>query len=73
MTKSQSARNLQELANRADGQGLVRTIGVPATELGIAFVWINRYNNASNPAVQPLAEYPDLTSLANAGYGVQLT
>ena len=40
--------------------------GSPAGALGIAFVWINRYNEANETLVRPLAEYPDLKSLADA-------
>ena len=40
--------------------------GGPASELGIAFVWINRYKQTNETAVRPVATYPDLESLANA-------
>ncbi len=40
--------------------------GVPAQELGIAYVWINRYIDSNSSAVVPLAEFPDLKSLADA-------
>ena len=40
--------------------------GVPAGDLGIAYVWINRYNDANDTDVRPLATYPDLVSLADA-------
>ncbi|MCH8147686.1 MAG: HAD-IA family hydrolase [Planctomycetes bacterium] len=40
--------------------------GVPAQELGIAFVWINRYNEVNKTSVKPLAEFANLASLADA-------
>ena len=39
--------------------------GVPAQALGLAFVWINRYKEMNRTAVQPLAEFDDLCSLAD--------
>ncbi len=38
--------------------------GVPAGELGIAYVWINRYKEVNETPVHPVAEYPDLISFA---------
>lgn len=43
--------------------------GVPAQELGIAYVWINRYRDSNSTAVAPVAEYTDLISLAEAAGG----
>ena len=43
--------------------------GVPAGERGIAFAWINRYNEVNETAVRPLAEFPDLTSFADVVCG----
>lgn len=40
--------------------------GIPAGELGIAYVWINRYNDSNELAVSPLATFPDLRSFADA-------
>jgi len=40
--------------------------GVPANELGLAFVWINRYKEPNRTGVRPLAEFPDLRSFADA-------
>ena len=40
--------------------------GVPTSELGIAYVWINRYNDANETIVRPCATYADLASLATA-------
>lgn len=40
--------------------------GQPAKELGLAFVWINRYKETNTTTVRPLAEFPDLHSLADA-------
>ncbi len=40
--------------------------GVPAQALGIAFVWINRYNEVNQSSVKPLAEFANLASLADA-------
>ena len=39
--------------------------GIPATELGIAYVWINRYSESNLTQVRPLATFPDLKSLAD--------
>lgn len=41
--------------------------GVPAQELGIAYVWINRYGDANVTNVKPLMTFPDLRSLADVG------
>ncbi|MFQ5495472.1 MAG: HAD family hydrolase [Phycisphaerae bacterium] len=38
--------------------------GTPAGALGIAFVWINRYNDVALKSAITLAELPDLRSLA---------
>ena len=43
--------------------------GVPSGQLGLAYAWINRYKEANEAAVQPLAEYPDLKSLADVACG----
>jgi len=40
--------------------------GVPANELGLAFVWINRYKERNHTSVRPLAEFPDLRSFTDA-------
>ena len=40
--------------------------GRPTSELNIPFVWINRYGEANQTPLHPLAEYPDLISLAEA-------
>ena len=40
--------------------------GRPANQLGIAFVWINRYNDPVDRSVRSNAVYPDLKSLADA-------
>ena len=39
--------------------------GVPARELGFAFVWINRYNDSNDGAAEPMAEFSDLKSFAD--------
>jgi len=39
--------------------------GIPAGELGLAFVWINRYKQTNETTVQPTAEFSDLKSLAD--------
>lgn len=39
--------------------------GIPAGELGLAFVWINRYKQSNETAVLPIAEFSDLKSLAD--------
>ncbi|MHC4696497.1 MAG: HAD-IA family hydrolase [Planctomycetota bacterium] len=39
--------------------------GVPTGQLGIAYVWINRYNDVNELSVKPLAAYTDLKSLAD--------
>lgn len=38
--------------------------GVPARELGLPFVWINRRGEKNRTQVEPIAEFPDLISLA---------
>ncbi|MBI4717474.1 MAG: HAD-IA family hydrolase [Planctomycetes bacterium] len=43
--------------------------GAPATALGIPFVWINRYSEPNKTKVVPLAELPDLRSLADLACG----
>lgn len=40
--------------------------GQPANELGLAYVWINRYKDTDDLGVKKVAEYPDLRSLADA-------
>ena len=40
--------------------------GGPAGELGLAYVWINRYKQTNETRVRPLAEFPDLSGLARA-------
>ncbi len=40
--------------------------GVPAGKQGISFVWINRYSHSNQLGVKPVAEFPDLKSLADA-------
>ncbi len=40
--------------------------GEPAQAVGIAFVWINRYNEVNKTSVRPLAEFANLASLADA-------
>jgi 2-haloacid dehalogenase len=40
--------------------------GVPARELGLAYVWINRYSQRNDTPARPVAEFPDLRSLADA-------
>ncbi len=43
--------------------------GGPAKELGLAFVWINRYNESSTKAIPLVAEFADLKSLADQACG----
>jgi len=43
--------------------------GAPAHDLGLAFVWINRYNDRADAAIPTVAELPDLQSLAEAACG----
>ncbi len=40
--------------------------GGPCKRLGLAYVWINRYNDPNETNVEPLAVFPDLKSLADA-------
>jgi 2-haloacid dehalogenase len=40
--------------------------GVPAHQLGIPFVWINRRGETNETIATPLATFPDLASLADA-------
>jgi len=44
--------------------------GIPAGQTGLAFVWINRYKQCNDTMVTPLAELPDLKSLADAADAV---
>lgn len=39
--------------------------GIPAQELGIAFVWINRYKEENRTSVRPVAEFGDLAAFAD--------
>jgi 2-haloalkanoic acid dehalogenase type II len=39
--------------------------GVPAGDLGLAFVWINRYNESPAGAIPMVAQFHDLKSLAD--------
>ncbi len=39
--------------------------GAPANELGIAYVWINRYKQENSTDVSPLATFTDLSSLVD--------
>lgn len=43
--------------------------GVPAAELDIAFVWINRYNHPNATNVKPVAAFADLQSFAEMACG----
>ncbi len=43
--------------------------GIPASEFGLAFVWINRYGQKSDGSVPMIGEYPDLASFADAACG----
>jgi len=43
--------------------------GAPANQLGIAFAWINRYNETNETQVKPQAEFPTLASFADAVCG----
>ncbi len=45
--------------------------GAPADRLGLAFVWLNRYEDVNETTVRPLAIYPDLVSFAKAARGTQ--
>jgi len=40
--------------------------GAPASDLGLAFTWINRYKERNHTSVRPLAEFPDLRSFVDA-------
>lgn len=44
--------------------------GVPANELGIVYVWINRYNHNNDRQAKVLAEYPTMMALADDICGV---
>ncbi len=66
-------RLLMEHGGREDVLHVAQSLfhdGVPTTELGIAYVWINRYREANETAVRPLAEYPGLASFAETACGV---
>ncbi len=43
--------------------------GAPANDLGLDFVWINRYKERNHTSVHALAEFPDLRSFADAACG----
>ena len=61
------ARLLSEHAERERVVHVAQSLfhdGVPTGELGIAYVWINRYNDVNTARVQPLGEYADLKSFA---------
>lgn len=65
--------HFHELSRREGGLGRVIHVaqslfhdGVPAKQLDLAFVWINRYNETNATDVTPLAEFLDLRSLADA-------
>ncbi|HNQ24620.1 MAG TPA: HAD-IA family hydrolase [Phycisphaerae bacterium] len=40
--------------------------GLPARQMGLPFVWINRRHQDNETDVEPLAEFPDLASFADA-------
>jgi 2-haloalkanoic acid dehalogenase type II len=40
--------------------------GLPTRQLGIAYVWINRYNDRNEQDVHPIGEFPTLTAFADA-------
>lgn len=65
--------HFQKLAEQEGGLGKVIHVaqslfhdGAPAKQLGLAFVWINRYNETNATEVTPPAEFRDLRSLADA-------
>lgn len=43
--------------------------GVPAAELGLAYVWINRYSQGNDTSARPVAEFADLLSMVDACCG----
>lgn len=45
--------------------------GATANRLGIAFAWINRYNDPYDGSVEMVSLFADLESLANAVCGHQ--
>ena len=59
-------RLLAEYANTESVLHVAQSLfhdGAPAQALGIAFVWINRYNEVNKTSVKPLAEFANLASL----------
>ena len=43
--------------------------GIPARDISLAFVWINRYNQQADAALPMAAEMPNLKALADAACG----
>jgi len=43
--------------------------GKPCGELDLAYAWINRYKQVNDTAIRPIAEFPDLISLARLADG----
>jgi 2-haloacid dehalogenase len=60
---------IQKLGDRARMLHVAQSLyhdGVPAAELGLNYVWINRYGGKNTQAVPSIAEFADLASLADA-------
>lgn len=62
-------RMLAEQGTKEDVLHVAQSVfhdGAACAQLGIDWVWINRYEDANTSDVKPLAEFPDLDSLATA-------
>jgi len=62
-------RMIQQVSDRGRVLHVAQSLyhdGVPAGELGLHYVWINRYHGKSSKGVSMLAEFADLESFAGA-------
>lgn len=62
-------RVIQQYAERSRVLHVAQSLyhdGVPASELGLNYVWINRYGGRDRQGVPKVAEFADLASLADA-------
>jgi 2-haloalkanoic acid dehalogenase type II len=60
-------RLLRDLGRRERVVHIAQSVyhdGQPTEQLGLAFVWINRYNDKNLTNIRPLGEFPDLLSFA---------
>lgn len=62
-------RMIQQVGDRSRVLHVAQSLyhdGAPAAELGLNYVWINRYQGKRRGGVPMLEEFPDLVSLADA-------